>query len=71
MISNALARVIATLNLLGLSRNPRLCLRSKPMKSSDERTVEMMITRRSCPWKSSVLPTLTSPKSAPKVIIHV
>ena len=30
-----------------------------------ERTVEMMITRRSWPWKSSVLPTLTSPKSAP------
>src|SRR5690349_13532092 len=48
-INSALARVTATLNRFGFERKPRLCLTSSSICSGDERTVLMIITRRSWP----------------------
>ena len=60
MMRRDLALVIATLNLLGLARNPSLYWLSVFTYSGLLLTVETIMTLLSCPWNSSVLPTITS-----------
>jgi hypothetical protein len=55
----------------GLATNPSVCRRSYSTNSRLLRTVEMMITRRSCPWNSSTLPTFTwsaTPRSELRIL---
>ena len=57
-MSRACALVMATLNLLGSARKPSLCVWSRLTYSGLLLTVLRITTFLSCPWNSSVVPTL-------------